>query len=363
MSELSSDYAEAVLENEDHNEAHETPDVTTENRSERESSPREKTAYALGKARAIIAEGKAAGIFQNDLADKAEKAMQYGNYSEVNAESSTALKSIVELLSQTSNPNTQSTIESLRPFIRVNLKKDGRVTSFSLEDLDDYLSDESVSDEEKEVLMKEGLYGFSFPTEQEDTDENSELPSTDIADGIIESQMNVLRATIESGELNEVDSAIQQQILNRLQSAQLAKGEWGILLKAKAIQEAGNVIPLQEEDLKAVAEQYDGALYQLETAMKEQNVSREDAEALFKEIMEGNIEGIKSNSLVQRIEGLAEKFFGDTMSNETASQIIDAADLSEAEKDHLRKSIKEGIGFTLLLALYGIVWAMGSLEK
>lgn len=326
----------------------ESPPVTsiTEKDARPELSPKQRAGKSIAGAKTYIESKKEqlGAEYEGAIA----KALAYDGATLSN-DSSDSLKSILELLDKIGDPAAHK----LRTVLSENVKIKGENgTLYAPDEWQQYL--DTLSTDERKRIEQEGLYGFVFPKEQ------AELAAEGmrVSDELIASQIIRLREVIPTLQEQGQDVSLQEQTLLRLEEAQGANGELGILLKAHAIELAASTTSVngQPEERALISEQVEKAREQFLAVLKEKGVSEEDVQKITEHMAEGNMDAVIDSGILDRVEGLQEMFLGNLSEEEErarAEALIDTSNLSpeakQAVKDRMGDLKMSGVLLLMLL--------------
>ncbi|HRN96045.1 MAG TPA: hypothetical protein PLD54_01195 [Candidatus Levybacteria bacterium] len=361
LAEHTTDSGIPPVEEEDISESA-TSDNTTSQEDQKESvslheDPRKQTSQYFNASREYIQKHQQVLSQQSEeMSSLIDSALTYDGNA-LTRESSESLKSMLTVLSQTGNAIGQDLAENLSRYIKV---KDENGKLHTPAEWKTYL--ESLSEDERSTAETEGLYAFRFPQTEDATQQEDEVQIPDITNRIITERISALKSKIEAGGLNGEDLEAHKQVLAKLESAERAKGEFGILLKARAIEEVEAYVPISDEEKQLIMSQYEDAHKKFEEAMREHDIAQEDVTSLLEKIQSGDLEEIQNHPAAQKIEGFAERIYGTEITADMVNMVIESSDIPEDVKERLKLN-KDSLSFALLLALYGIVLAIGSVEN
>lgn len=301
-------------------------------------SSQEKTqryvAIALGRVQKLIDNGS----LSPDSQEKALLAVSYrGTRSGEDFKALQAISQVLDSHPEANNAELQANIERYQ---RVQLP--GGET-FSLSEWNDKIA--AASDGERQQLEQSANYGFAFPdiVAQENPSPSEESSETNA----IQLGIDRLKQMSLTGEL----TSTEKTQLQTLQLAQMANGEIGVLLKARALRSIQESAPRVAGRLEQLEPQVADALQDLDKYLRSKGLDDQKMAELTQQLSEGNLTGILQNEKLMNSGDIAQLIFGRKL-NESDMNSLLAAGLSQEEaKMLLEKHGKEDIALALLLLM------------
>lgn len=351
-------------------------------------TPRERVLTSINGGKKLIQENSS--IFESDEHKKqtAEAAMQFAG-GELTAVSSKNLLALRKTLSEIKgldgnniDPTAKLYLDQINEFARVMVKNGDQVKVYKIEDLEEaqkLAQDGKELTEEQKKLKDEGLVGFEFPPEPaaEQPANGENAVDKNSPDGFIDAGFKVLEERINKLPEDSKDRKKLVELAQRMKIAHQANGAVGILLKTAVLKEMGRYDYLSEVDgvklqdvMEASTDKFLEGNEKLveflegkkvspqEIAKLEENIKNGKTLEVFKQLLDGD------GSLVAKLDGLEELFFGGKMSDNAKQKLFDQ--LSEDEKKEFanfpigKKELGLGIILLLLLMLKGGAEMVGS---
>lgn len=338
---------------------------------EREArSPLERTKRALVSAKEFINQNKDVFNDKKQIMDLALNCYQdVGSKQEITAETSQGLKAIVEAMDILA-PHVPATEElpkvydQMTEFMRVRYGEGESGRDYTLPEWRKKLAE--ATDEERQKMEQQGLYGYAYPDQQEAKPDLSQNPEQAV-NNLLREEINRLQAESQAAkDKGEKIPAKTQELLVALQLAEKADGEWAVLLKDQALHLLQSDDPekgaLERSALLPKVQEARSAFQQIISQLPAGTRSAVEGQLAQKGIT-GFIAGGGLNELgnIDGLGNIGSRFY---QNQEDLSGLLNSLNIDEETKKSIQAiGVLKGLGVAALLLLLLPVVAISAMEK